>query len=93
MHDTNVCLQRGDLESNQSGEAENKIRENTESSGMKENFDSADLLTSSHGFIRRQILRRQQTQDPALVIQHFLNVLHFRARVLRRAVEVPHFHL
>jgi len=70
MHDTNVCLQRGDLESNESGEAENKIRhiQDSENTRMKESFDSADLLTSSLGFIRRQILRRQQTQDPALVI-------------------------
>jgi hypothetical protein len=67
--------------------------ENTKYSGMKEKFDSADLLTSSLGFIRRQILRCQQTQHPVLVIQHFLDVPHFRARGLRRAVEVPHLHL
>jgi hypothetical protein len=35
----------------------------------------------------------QQTQDPALIVQRFLEVLDFRAHFLRRAVEVPHFHL
>jgi len=32
-------------------------------------------------------------QGPALLIQQFLDMLHFRAHGFRRAVEVPHFHL
>ena len=61
---------------------------------MKEIVEAADsLLTNSPIFSRRQILQCQQVQGPTLLIQQFLDVLHFRAHGLRRAVEVPHLHL